>query len=190
MEIVTQLITLGGVAIGAAATYLVTSLTEKATWRRTEAIRWDKERLGAYLAWLDAIKAMIMISSRLVEAKGVPAGVSPIDEANGMALLDQVELDRSSKFEGVLLLGSTEAIAAAQKVNEAAWLACDVASGRRELAEESWLAAYRGYRVAREQFYASARASINVPAADIPLSLWVTPVWTTKGLAYGEHVDH
>jgi hypothetical protein len=51
-----QLPTLVGVLIGAAATYGATSLTERARWRRAQAVRWDEKKVNAYAEYANAVK--------------------------------------------------------------------------------------------------------------------------------------
>jgi hypothetical protein len=60
-----------GVTLGALATFLTSSATERSRWRRQQAIRWDDKRLSAYTEYANAVKRAISVSVRLAAARGV-----------------------------------------------------------------------------------------------------------------------
>ena len=55
-SVVQQLPVLIGVGVGALASYLVTSATERARWQRQQATRWDDKRAQVYAAYGYAVK--------------------------------------------------------------------------------------------------------------------------------------
>ncbi|GGM22775.1 hypothetical protein GCM10010129_78920 [Streptomyces fumigatiscleroticus] len=53
---VTQIITLVGVLIGAMTSYLATAMAERAKFRRLMATRWDERKLDTYIEYVSCIK--------------------------------------------------------------------------------------------------------------------------------------
>ena len=54
--VVTQILTIAGVLLGAGATFVVTTTTERIRWQRTQSTRWDDKRLAAYTEYANAVK--------------------------------------------------------------------------------------------------------------------------------------
>lgn len=175
MDWITQVAPLAGVVVGATASFVAGHLTERSRWRRSQSVRWDEKRLLAYLDYLATAKSISMLTMRVVASRGVDAGVQPIDTQLGLTELDRAEGERSTKFEGVLLLGDTATARAAQNLNEALWGMHRLARQGEILDADLWWKFFRKYREARVELYAAARRSMGVPAADIPLSSWQVP---------------
>ena len=129
MDLTTQLFTLLGVVIGAATSYGASSFAERARWRRDQAIRWDAQRLPAYIEFLGAVKFIAMMVARVVAARGIETGHTPMEVEEGLQLLHKGELDRALKFEAVVLLGDTSTVRKAQELSEQLWLMEDMARG-------------------------------------------------------------
>ncbi|MFC8918522.1 hypothetical protein ACFT5C_22435 [Streptomyces sp. NPDC057116] len=110
---VTQVITLVGVLIGALASFLATAMAERAKFRREMATRWDERKLDAYIEY--TIKE-ILRAARTVFA----AWEAGEDRAEGLAALEATEAKRSVLFEG-LLLADDDAAELARRVNERTW---------------------------------------------------------------------
>ncbi|MFG3505098.1 hypothetical protein ACGF5F_06240 [Streptomyces sp. NPDC047821] len=113
---VTQVITLVGVLIGALASFLATAMAERAKFRREMATRWDERKLDAYIEYTSCIKE-ILRAARTVFA----AWEAGEDRAEGLAALEATEAKRSVLFEGLLLLADDDAAELARRVNERTW---------------------------------------------------------------------
>jgi hypothetical protein len=152
-----QVLPLVGVALGAAATLVITSFMERSRRRHDLSIRWDAARLVAYVEFATTVKTIAHLASRLVAAQGVPAAELPLTPEEGLPLRD------------------TASIAAAQQMNYAAWHLSSIAQATVTVDAGVWNAAFLRYRNARAGFYRSGRASMGVPPAEIPLGSWPTP---------------
>jgi hypothetical protein len=170
-----QLLTIAGVAVGAFASFVSTRVVDRGRWRREEALRWDTTRLHCYSEFAAAIKRHIGISDRICAGLGLPAGAQPLNPARGLATLATAEDDLSVKWEQVLMLGSPDAIAAAQDWRRAAWRLEWLARGLREGAAE-YTQANLEVGSARKRFYTAARDELGIASGDIP-DLGQTPAW-------------
>lgn len=81
------------------------------------------------------------------------------------------------RFEGVALLGDTATVGAAYEFNQRLWDLEGIAMSDAQVSPESVREAFAAYRKARSVFYTSARASMGVPAADIPIESWTAFPW-------------
>lgn len=61
--LVLELPALVGVAVGAVATYVTTSLGDRARWRRTRDERWDVARMEAYAEFGNAVKHVFNLAN-------------------------------------------------------------------------------------------------------------------------------
>jgi hypothetical protein len=78
-DIVQQLPVLTGVVIGALASYLVSSATERAQWRRQQAARWDDKRIQVYADYGYSVKNVYIACLRIVENRGLNTKSVPTD---------------------------------------------------------------------------------------------------------------
>jgi hypothetical protein len=179
MSLANQLFTLLGVIVGASASYLATALTESARWRRSLSVRWDKHRLGAYVAYTNAIKRNAMVVAQILAGEGIVKTIKPLDRPEGLADLAAVETERSTGFEAVVLLADTETIGAGLALNSVMWKMQAFARGEHPITAEVWRETFLKYREARGEFYAAARRSMGVPAANVPaISAWLQALET------------
>src|SRR6267154_150727 len=65
--ILNQLPALVGVALGILGTLLVTSVSDRARWKRDQSVRWDQRRLEAYTEYARAIKEMYTTALHMSE---------------------------------------------------------------------------------------------------------------------------
>jgi len=103
--IVAQVLTIAGVLLGSAATFVVTSATERNRWRRAQSARWDDKRLLAYSEYANAVKHMVRLCRRIAETKGLLSTGQPTDLDTAFAALAEAETERAARWETVLLLG-------------------------------------------------------------------------------------
>lgn len=112
----TQVVTLVGVLVGALTSYLATSSAERARHRRTLATRWDERKLNTYIEYASCVKE---ISSAAKRARQAAEGTDV--HAEFLAVMEEAELKRSVLFETLVLLATPAAIEAAHAVNLVLW---------------------------------------------------------------------
>lgn len=166
--LVQQLPTLIGVILGAFASYATTTTAERARWKRRQSARWDERRMAAYADYGDSEKKMTHISSRIIASRGLPSVTSPLSSKEGLELLGKTEMERSSRWESVLLLGGSDVILAAREWHECVWTLERFARGELDGADEYEEAYIRAAR-ARVKFYMHARTDLGV-MGDFPAS--------------------
>jgi hypothetical protein len=162
-----QIPTLAGVLVGAVLSYAFTSLAERNRWRRALSVRWDERRLQAYIEYANAIKASVNVVVLILAGKGITRANRALSEPEGLAMLSEVEGDRSLKYDAVLMLGDTDTIAAAKDLTQHMWQMHAFARGQIPVDERIWQEAFSDYRRTRTRFYHTARSSMGVAVADI-----------------------
>lgn len=177
--VVQQLPALLGVVIGAIATFLTTSLGDRARWQRERRSRWDESRMRAYTEYSNAVKAAHLLALRIACGRGYPHTVDPVapDEAVLQAL-GVAEAERARVWEGVLLLGDPQTVAAARSWHESVWQVEAYAQGRLS-APEAWESAVTQAERARDRYYDCARRDLGVAGGLSP-----TPPWRSRPLAH------
>lgn len=169
--IVAQVLTIAGVLLGSAATFLVTSSTERTRWRRAQSARWDDKRLLAYSEYANAVKNMVRLCRRIAETRGLLATGQPVDLGSAFADLAEAETERAARWETVLLLGEPATISAARAWSEQAWRLEHIL--REETPNtELFLDAYRAAMRLRNDFYACARADLGITSGPLPELTW------------------
>jgi len=96
-----------------------------------------------------------------------------VDRVTGLALLAEAGAARSKAWETVLLLGDADTVAAARQWRLAVRRLEHVATGRVG-PEVTWLDAVHGADVARDGFYAAARASLVVGGGSVAQVPWLS----------------
>jgi hypothetical protein len=162
LDISSQVFTLIGVVSGGAVTYFATAMTERTQWKRAFSARWDAQRLEAYKEYTLSVRKMVAIMNGMAVDKGLLDGPVPIDSQAGRPDLGEVDRRRAESFETVLLLGDEDAIEAGHKLHATIWQLSDYILGNKEVDREKWECAYERYRVARSNFYRSARVSLEI----------------------------
>jgi hypothetical protein len=179
MTILTALLPLAGVVVGALATYLTSARIQRSLWERNQTVRWDERRLMAYIDYGNAVKRMSNLASRIAAGRGYDHTVEPLSPQEGLPKLAGLEADRAACWEAVLLLGDTDTIRAARDWHRAVWRIEFYARG---LLNDSaaWRTAIIDTDDARHAFYEAARKDLGMspPINDGPL--W-PPHW---------HPDH
>lgn len=170
---VTQLITLLGVLLGAASSYLAGSARERVLYRRDSDRRWSERKLDAYVAYLTDIKNMRAIARRIVGDTGLDTNLPIVLEKNeGLPLLAEAEARRSVSSELVSLVGSEEVINALRDLNRAVWRIEWFARGLIDNADaDTWAQASIAFRVAINRFQECVRRDVGVPGNYAPRGL-------------------
>lgn len=163
MGFVDQLPALVGVALGAAGTYIGTSLTEGARWRRQQSTRWDEARLSAYAEYGYAVAEVVAIASRIAASRGLTEGAEPLQgNKTALALLADAEANRARRHESVRLLGDQDTLVAIRKLNISVWRLERLARGLLQGDGQVWRDAWKEYVILRDQYIDSARGQLGV----------------------------
>jgi hypothetical protein len=169
--IVAQVLTILGVLLGSAATFVVTSATERARWRRAQSARWDDKRLLAYSEYANSVKSMVRLCRRIAETKGLLSTGQPIDLDSAFAALAEGETERAARWETVLLLGEPATITGARAWSEQVWRLEHIL--REDQPDPSlFIDAYRAAMRLRNEFYACARADLDIASGPLPELTW------------------
>jgi hypothetical protein len=169
--IVAQALTIAGVLLGSAATFIITSATERTRWRRAQSTRWDDKRLTAYSEHANAVKHMVRLCRRIAETKSLLPTGQPIDLETAFAAIAEAETQRAAKWEPVLLLGEPTTISAARTWYEQVWRLEHIL--RDEHPDKSlFINTYQDAMRLRNEFYAHARRDLNITSGPLPELTW------------------
>ena len=113
--VVQQLPALIGVAVGALASFLVSSATKRRRWLRQQSTRWDEKRAQAYVDYGNAVKNVFYKCGSIVNFRGLGWMHEQINETDALSESGQLVRERSAKWESLLLLGDTETLLAARE---------------------------------------------------------------------------
>lgn len=168
---VTQVLTILGVLLGSAATFVATTTTERIRWRRTQSTRWDDKRLMAYTEYANVVKRSVRLCRRIAETRGLLTTGQPVDVDAALAELSEAETERALKWETILLLGDPATISAARAWHEQVWRLERIL---REVSSDatSFVDAYKNTMLLRNEFYACARADLVVMSGTLPELTW------------------
>jgi hypothetical protein len=170
--IVAQVLTIAGVLLGSAATFIVTSSTERTRWRRAQSARWDDKRLVAYSEYANAVKQMVRLCRRIAETQGLLSTGQRLDDLEAaFAALAELETQRAARWETVLLLGEPATISAARAWSEQVWQLERILRDEHPDAS-AFLTAYRDSMRLRNEFYAQARADLDITSGPLPELAW------------------
>lgn len=160
-----QLPALLGVVVGGAATFVTTSLADRAKWHRDRRERWDVARMQAYTEFGDAVKQVFNLATRIAAGRGFPRAVDPMEPtAQAIAALGEAESVRARAWEAVLLLGDPATVDAARTWWHEVWRFVWFARGW-ETDPEQWPVAVSESDAARQRYYDCARADLGVGKA-------------------------
>jgi hypothetical protein len=167
---VIQLITLLGVVVGVASTFLANTAMDRRRYRRDLDDRWTERKLAAYAAYLGDVKKMRVIARRILH-DSVPDVNLPIPLAKdeGLPLLAEAEAQRSVSAELVILVGSEAVVNALRALNEAVW---KIEWFARDLVDNAdgaaWQQASVDYAEAINAFQEAARRDVRTPGGHVP----------------------
>ncbi|MCB5183043.1 hypothetical protein [Streptomyces antimicrobicus] len=113
---ITQIVTLVGVVIGALTSFLAATAAERARHRRALATRWDERKLETYIEYASCVKEISGTAKRARQA-----GEGTEERQTHLAAMEAAELRRSVLFETLVLLASPAAVEAAHAVNLVLW---------------------------------------------------------------------
>lgn len=176
-----QLPALVGVVVGGAATYVATSLLDRARWRRERDERWDAARMQGYAEFANAVKEVFTIATRIAAGRGLTYAADPLapDEESSSAL-SEAESRRARAWESVLLLGAPETVEAGRVWWHEVWRFVWFARGWLNDPQQ-WEEAHTESDMARQRFYDSARRDLGVRGAASAIGP-LHPRWLHHGL--------
>ncbi|WP_157535980.1 hypothetical protein [Microbacterium sp. Root166] len=156
-------ITVAAVAVGAFGTYLATKGVERSRWEREQSTRWHDQRIVAYTEYSASVKKVITRSRSILGELGLNPTLVRLTRATGIPLLELDEIDRTQKFESVMLLGGPEVIAAARAWHGISWQYYHWAVGNAPATEQEIEREYVAAEEARNKFYEAARRELGLP---------------------------
>ncbi|RIV41599.1 hypothetical protein [Micromonospora radicis] len=170
-SIVAQLPALIGVLVGTVGTIVATTLADRARWRRRQTVRWDERRLDAYAEFARVLKEVHTIASRLIGGY--------LDPDQELAALTEASFRHTIAWENVLLLGDAPTVAAARHWRDTVWeverLARQRATGSGPRATDDLPGLLHRANEARDQFYAAARAGLEVGGGSVAQATLLMP---------------
>jgi hypothetical protein len=180
-----QLPTLVGVLVGAIATYAATSAAELARWRRAQSVRWDEKRANAYMEYAHSLKRVIYLALRLAVLRDARPDSATALGTDEVAELNEAEVQRTIKWEAVLLLGSNEVVIAARNWHNSVFRLERLAHGKP--VDVPLAAAIEAISQARRNFYEAAKGDIGIDVgASADAYEWQLSKTTDLGLDDGD----
>jgi len=169
MAIADQVLTLCGVAVGAATSYLTSFLIERRRGKREFAKQWSDRRFEAYGRYVSEAKNMFVLARRIAAFRGIQLTESPLDPSEGLALLAEAEARRELATEFVCLLAGPDATNAHRRLNSiiyrAEWFARGVIS---DACPAEWAVIEADFNNALNSFHSCVRKELGIPGEYIP----------------------
>ena len=166
-SVVQQLPALIGVAVGAVASYLVATATERRRWQRQQSTRWDAKRAEAYVDYGNAVKNASYKCGSIANFRSLGWVYEKIDEKDALSELGRLASERSAKWESLLLLGDVETLRAAREWHR---LVGDLQKFIRDNQTDvgEWKALVLQADAARSRFYGAARRDLGIKGEPLP----------------------
>jgi hypothetical protein len=162
-----QAFTLAGVVLGAAGSFIATTLLERGKYRRDKAIRWDAASLQAFSDYLKAVVGMARMAGQVAQQRGWDVNAASRNFAEALRLMEEREDERTIAFERVRLVADKATIDAAYRLNEAVWKLEWLASGREDGSASIWGAVMETYLHALDDFHAATRDRLSMLVPDV-----------------------
>jgi hypothetical protein len=162
-----QVFTLAGVVLGAAGSFIATTLLERGKYRRDKAMRWDAASLQAFSDYLKAVVGMARMAGQAARQRGWDVNAASRDLDQALRLIEEREDDRAIAFEHVRLVADKATIDAAHRLNYAVWKLEWLASGREDGSTDAWRAAVKVYLCALDDFHAATRDRLSMLVPDV-----------------------
>jgi hypothetical protein len=153
---------LGGVLVGGLISFMTTTLTERARWRRDSAVRWEGRLVEALAEYAAALKMQSRMCLRISGGYWPDMTTNPIDRTEGAQLIARFEDERSVHFERLLLLADAEVIKSARAWQEAVWALHVIQNGPAAIDQTRFKGALQRAADLRNEYYATARGTLGV----------------------------
>jgi hypothetical protein len=164
---VAEVFALLGVVVGSAATFAVSLLGERVRYQRELRMRWDTSKRDAYLEYAVAVSTMARAAGQLAGSHRLDAIAAPEERDRALQNLDLAEINRTAKFESVMLLGDPDCIDAGHVLNRCAWRMEKMARKLELETDKTWLEARNNYIAALDNFHREARESLIIFGAPL-----------------------
>jgi hypothetical protein len=168
-SILNQLPAILGVIVGVLGTLLVTSLTDRARWRRDQTVRWDIRRLDVYVTYAAMVKEIHTLAHRVSAPYRRYSKAQPIEREQASLLLAEADTQRTKAWEAMLLLGDEATVIAARMWQNAVHAEVDLSSDD-SIDELQWQSAVEVVDQARDRFYLAARENLGVHSGSVAQS--------------------
>lgn len=166
---VAQIFTLIGVTLGALASYLATSASERARNGREVAKGWEQRRYDCYAEYLHEVKLMGAVARRMAASLGLTdRSADRLDPEAGAPLLAEAEVKRAVAMEKVRLLADADTIVAVARINEVIWRMDWMVRGLIDASPELWRETDEASALAFDEFHRSARRELGTPGLLVP----------------------
>jgi hypothetical protein len=176
VRILGPLLALAGVIIGAGLTFAFSTLGEVRRERWALRREWREKKLQAFGDYIAAVKRLRDIAQRMAAAVGLDDQAPPLARASGLEALAEANMARSASFETVNLIAGKEVIEAGREVNRAIWRLEWFARGDLDDTDrDGWLAGYRAYHAAINNFHERARFELGITDEFSPRSTEESP---------------
>lgn len=159
-----QLFTLLGVAVGAAASFVASTFSERVRYRRELSKQWTDRRLASYARYIEDIKYMSVLSRRIAASAGLEDRAAPLSRQDGLPLLAEAETRRSYSAEMVTLMSSRETVEALRQVNVRTWRLERYARGLLgDEDRDDWIRSSRELHEALDNLHECIRRDLGIP---------------------------
>ena len=166
---VAQVFTLIGVALGALASYLATSASERARDRREVAKGWEQRKFDCYAEFLHEAKLMCVLARRMAASLGLTERSGDrLAPEEGAPLLTEAEVRRAVAMEKLRLLADANTTAAVARINEVVWRMEWIARGLIDASPEQWRETDEASALAFDEFHRCARRELGAPGLLVP----------------------
>jgi hypothetical protein len=162
-----QGLTLAGVILGVAGSFIAATLLERGKHRRDKAIRWDVASLQAFSDYLKAVVGMARMAGQAARQLGWDTNAASRDLDKALCKMEEREDDRAIAFERVRLVADKATIEAAHRLNEAVWELEWLVSGREDGSADAWRAAVQRYLRGLDNFHAATRDRLSMLVPDV-----------------------
>lgn len=106
---------------------------------------------------------MSIIQSRsILGSQGLSPTLTPVDRAEGLPVLTEIEAQRTARLEALMLLATDQTIEAARRWHGIAWTFHKWADGTVPTTSEAVESEYAAAQVAREAYYGAVREELAV----------------------------
>lgn len=112
---ISQIVTLVGVLIGALTSYLSTTVAERSRHRRMLETRWDERKLTMYVEYAAVVKEAARAAGKARKEQEQEL------RQQALAEMEDAEQRRSLAFESMVLLAAPSAVEVAHEVNRLLW---------------------------------------------------------------------
>jgi hypothetical protein len=189
MSFSNQILTLVAVVLGGSISFIATYLVQRASWLREQKVRWDERRLSVYIDYLNAVKELVFMASRLASEHPLESGIYPLERtAENFSKLAEAEMRRTTASDALRMFGGAGISTAARAMTRCAWKLSRIASGETVGDLADWRAAYAEYEDARDEYVICARRILNVSGGILDTSRLRSFEWNSGSQIDGNTV--